>query len=196
MSEAAGAAPARPLRFIGIAGSLRADSYNRALLRAAQELAPEGVTVDTFDLAELPLYNEDLELEGVPDAVQALRTAIREADALLIATPEYNHGIPGVLKNAVDWASRPVSSSALAGKPAAIMGASPGQTGTARAQAQLRQSFVFTRTLALLQPEVLVFRAHEKFDVDGRLTDEPTRRFVRKLLEALVEWTRLVGPRR
>ena len=180
----------RPMRVLGIAGSLRAGSYNRMLLRAAAELAPEGMEIVTAEIGELPLFNEDVEAAGVPPAVETLRTAIRETDALLIATPEYNHGVPGVLKNAIDWASRPPRHSVLAGKPTALFGASPGMTGTARSQTQLRNSFVFTDTPVLPQPEVLVARAHEKFDAEGRLTDEPTRAFVRRLLEALHDWAR------
>lgn len=180
----------------GIAGSLRRASYNRALLRAAQELAPDGMDVRIFDrMADVPLYNQDVEADGDPEPVQALKRAIGEADALLIATPEYNHGVPGVLKNAVDWASRPPRGSVLAGKPAALFGASPGVTGTARAQSQLRQAFVFTDTPALLQPEILVYRAQEKFDAEGRLTDEKTREFVGRLLRELAEWTRRLRPR-
>ena len=175
----------------GIAGSLRQGSYNRALLRAAQELVPEGMEIRIFDrMAEIPPFNQDVEAQGDPEAVQALKQAIRMADALLIATPEYNHGVPGVLKNAIDWASRPPRDSVLAGKPAAIFGASPGITGTARAQSQLRQAFVFTNTPALTQPEILVYRAHEKFDAQGRLTDEKTREFIGKLLRQLADWTR------
>ena len=177
----------------GIAGSLRRGSYNRALLRAAQELAPPDVEIRIFDrMAEIPLYNHDVEAEGVPEPVQALKRAIGEADALLFATPEYNHGVAGVLKNAIDWASRPARASVLSGKPAAILGASTGITGTARAQSQLREAFVFTNTPALLQPEILVYRAKEKFDEEGRLTDDKTREFVGKLLHALVDWTRLI----
>jgi chromate reductase len=184
------------LRVCGIAGSLRKGSFNRALLRAAQELVPPGMEITTFDLAPVPLYNGDVEAAGDPPAVIALKTAIGEADALLIATPEYNFGVPGVLKNAIDWASRPPGKSPLNGKPAALMGATPGMGGTGRAQMSLRQSFVFTQTLALLSPEVLVARAREKFDESGRLTDEATRGFVRKLLEALAAWTaRLRGGR-
>ena len=179
----------RPLRVLGFAGSLRAASYNRMLLRAAVELAPEGMEIEVFDIGGIPLFNEDVEAAGTPPAVEAFRDAIRRADAMLIATPEYNHGVPGVLKNAIDWASRPPRKSPLAGKPAAVFGASPGATGTARAQTQLRASFVFTDTPVLPQPEVLVFRAHEKFDADGRLTDEPTRAFVGRLLVALADWT-------
>ena len=186
-----GGRPARPLTVCGIAGSLRRGSYNRALLRTAVELAPAGMEVRIFDrLGEIPLFDEDVEAAGDPEPVAALKRAIGEADALLVATPEYNHGVPGVLKNAIDWASRPPRGSVLAGKPAAILGASPGVTGTARAQTQLRQSFVFTGTRALLQPEILVYRAHQKFDDEGRLTDEKTREFVGRLLEELAAWTR------
>ena len=177
------------LRVLGIAGSLRAGSFNRALLRAAQELAPEGMEILVFDITLIPPYNGDVEARGDPEPVAALKAAIREADALLVVTPEYNFGVPGVLKNAIDWASRPPDKTPLRGKPAAIMGASPGAYGTVRAQLQLRQAFVFTQTPALLAPEVLVAKAHEKFDKEGRLTDEVTRGYVRKLLEALRDWT-------
>jgi chromate reductase len=182
------------LKVLGIAGSLRAGSYNRALLRAAQELAPAGMEITTFDLAPVPLYNGDVEAKGDPEPVAALKAAIRQADALLIVTPEYNFGVPGVLKNAIDWASRPPRGSALQGKPAAIMGATPGMGGTGRAQMQLRQAFVFTQTHPLLSPEVLVARAAEKFDASGKLTDEPTRKFVGQLLAALMQWAPRFGP--
>jgi chromate reductase len=173
------------------AGSLRERSYNRALLRAAQELAPDSMEIRIFDsMAEIPLFNEDVETAGDPEPVLALRAAITEADGLLVATPEYNHGVPGVLKNALDWASRPPRGSALDGKPAAIFGASRGITGSARAQSQLRQAFVFTNTPVLSRPEILVYRAHEKFDASGRLTDEKTREFVGKLLVELADWVR------
>lgn len=187
--------PGKPsLKVCGLAGSLRRDSFNRALLRAAKELAPDDMEIRIFDgMPEVPLFNQDVEGEGDPDPVRALKDAIREADALLIATPEYNHGVPGVLKNAIDWASRPARDSVLDGKPTAILGASPGITGTARAQSQLRQAFVFTRTPVLLQPEVLVYRAREKFDDEGRLTHERTREFVEKLLVALAAWARQLG---
>jgi chromate reductase, NAD(P)H dehydrogenase (quinone) len=175
----------------GIAGSLRRGSYNQALLRAAQELAPSDIDIRIFDrMAEIPPFNQDVEAEGDPEPVHALKRAIGEADALLIATPEYNHGVPGLLKNAIDWASRPARDSVLSRKPAAILGASPGITGTARAQSQLRQAFVFTNTPTLPQPEILVYRAQEKFGAEGRLTDEKTREFVGKLLHELTDWTR------
>lgn len=181
--------PGGVIRVVGIAGSLRRASYNRALLRAAAELAPAaGMEVGIEELDGIPLFNEDVEAEGVPEAVARLRRRIAEADGLLIATPEYNHGVPGVMKNAIDWLSRPPRRAVLAGKPAALMGASMGMTGSARGQSQLRQSFVFTDTPAMLQPEVLVARAQEKFDAEGRLTDEGTRRFLGIFLASFAEW--------
>jgi chromate reductase len=177
------------VKVCGIAGSLRRSSYNRGLLRAAVELAPERMTIAIFDrLGEVPLYNADVEAKGDPDAVVALKSAIREADALLIVTPEYNYSVPGVLKNAIDWASRPPSGSVLAGKPTALLGASLGRTGTARAQLALRLSFVFTQTPVLLGPEVLVGDAGKKFTEDGSLSDEPTRKSLRAHLERLLAW--------
>jgi chromate reductase len=176
------------LNVVGFAGSLRRASYNRALLRAAQDLAPERLRIEIHDLAGVPLFNEDVEAEGVPQAVLDLRQAIAAADGLLIAVPEYNHGVPGVLKNAIDWLSRPPRNSVLGGKPTALMGASSGTTGTARGQSQLRQSFVFTNTPAMLQPEVLVGRAHERFDGEGNLTDEKVRSYLKMFLEHVVEW--------
>jgi chromate reductase, NAD(P)H dehydrogenase (quinone) len=177
----------RPFEVVGFAGSLRRASYNRALLQAAAELAVPRLHVVVHDLSPIPLYNADVESAGVPSAVMELRAAVRQADGLLIATPEYNHGVPGVLKNAIDWLSRPPRESALSGKVAAIMGASPGMTGTARSQTQLRQAFVFTNTYALLQPEVLVGRAHEKFDAEGHLTDQSTREFLKTFLAGFAD---------
>jgi chromate reductase len=176
------------VRVLAFAGSLRQGSYNRALLRAAQELAPANMIIDIFDLIDVPLYNGDLEAEGDPEGVARLEQAIRAADAVLMATPEYNHGVPGVMKNAVDWASRPPRGAPLAGKPVAILGASPGMTGTARGQSQLRQAFEFTNSYAMPQPEILVFRAHEKFDSEGRLTDESTRQHLQAFLIAFEAW--------
>jgi chromate reductase len=178
------------MRVCGIAGSLRRGSYNRALLGAAVGLAPAGLEIVVFDrLGDVPPYNGDVESAGDPEPVVALKAAIREADALLVVTPEYNYGVPGVLKNAIDWASRPANASVLVGKPAAIMGATPGRIGTARAQLALRESFVFTQTPVLTGPEVLVAEAHERFAADGTLTDENIRRYVRALLERLRSWT-------
>jgi len=178
------------MRVCGLAGSLRKGSYNRALLRAAVRVAPEELEILVFDrLREIPPFNADVEAEGDPEPVAALKAAIRAADALLVVTPEYNYGVPGVLKNAIDWASRPPGSSVLEGKPAAIMGATPGGTGTARAQLALRQSFVFTGTPVLPGPEVLVAHAHQKFGEDGTLRDEATQKHVRELLVRLARWT-------
>ncbi|MDQ2909572.1 MAG: NAD(P)H-dependent oxidoreductase [Actinomycetota bacterium] len=174
------------MRLLGIAGSLREGSYNRGLLRAAAELAPEGVELEEHDLRELPFYDGDLEAAGDPMPVTELKEAIGRADALLIATPEYNRGLPGRLKNAIDWASRPALASPLAGKPVAIMGASTSRGGTARAQQQLRDALEFPRALVLEKPQVLVPEAFMRFDADGRLVDEQTRQEITELLETLV----------
>jgi len=178
------------LRVAAIAGSLRQASLNRALLRATLELAPPALDISIHDLGALPLYNGDVEAKGTPESVETLRLAVRSAHGLLIATPEYNHGVPGVLKNAIDWLSRPPRNSVLDGKPVGLIGASPGMTGTARAQTQLRQAFVFTNSFAMPQPEILVGRAGEKFDQEGRLTDEATRRFLGGFLVRFADWLR------
>jgi chromate reductase len=175
------------MRVLGIAGSLRSASYNRGLLRAAQELAPDGVEVELFDIRDLPYYDGDVEAAGVPEPVQRLREAIRNADAVLLATPEYNRGTSGVLKNAIDWASRPPRQSVLDGKPVALMGATTGISGTANAQRQVREALLFPGAQTLPE-EVLVARAGEKFDEDGGLTDPQVRAEVRVLLERLESW--------
>ncbi|GEM88124.1 NADPH-dependent FMN reductase [Meiothermus granaticius] len=177
------------MKVLGISGSLRQGSYNTALLRAALELAPPGMQIEPFEIGNFPLYNEDLRVAGLPPAVQAFRQAIQAADALLFATPEYNYSVPGVLKNAIDWASRPPNDQPLAGKPVAIMGASTGNFGTVRAQMHLRQMCVFLDMHPLNKPEVLVFRAAEKFDAQGHLVDATARDLVRGLLLALQDWT-------
>jgi chromate reductase len=182
------------LRVVGIAGSLRRASYNRALLCAAQQLTPPSLVIEIERLDDVPLFNADLVGDATPIAVERLRRAVREADGLLLVTPEYNHGVPGVLKNAIDWLSQPLAQSALDGKPTAIMGASTGQSGTARGQSQLRQSFVLTNTPAMLRPEVLVARAQDKFDASGRLVDDATRRFVRAFLERFALWVEQQQP--
>ena len=176
-------------KILGIAGSIRQGSYNRGLLRAAQELAPRGVDIQTFDITPVPLYNADVEAQGDPEPVRQFKQQIREADALLIATPEYNYNIPGLLKNAIDWASRPPTNSVLRHKPIAIMGASTGSFGTVRAQLALRQAFLFTESYVLLKPEVLVSKAQSRFDEHGNLTDEDTRELIITLVKALVDWT-------
>ncbi len=182
----------KPVRILGIAGSLRRQSYNRAALRAATQLAPEGATVDIFEIDGIPPFSEDDE-QNPPAKVVEMKSRIREADAVLFVTPEYNYSIPGVLKNAIDWASRPYGDSAWSGKPVAIMGASVGSIGTARAQYHLRQVMVFLDMFPLNQPEVMIGAAHERFDAEGNLTDEETREYVRRLLQSLVVWTRRIG---
>jgi len=178
-----------PLTILGIAGSLRKASFNRAALRAAQQLAPEGVRIDVFELAGIPLYNQDLE-NPAPESVVRFKAAIRAADAILFVTPEYNYSIPGVLKNAIDWGSRPYGDSAWDGKPVAVMGASPGSVGTARAQYHLRQTFVFLNMYPLNRPEVMISNVGDRCDTNGNLTDQETRDRIRKLVEALAVWTR------
>jgi chromate reductase len=177
------------ITILGIAGSLRKDSYNRAALRAAQGLAPAGATIEIFDLQGIPPFNQDDE-QHPPVHVTDLKTRIRAADAILLVTPEYNYSIPGVLKNAIDWASRPYGDNAWDGKPVAVMGASPGTLGTARAQYHLRQVFVFLNMHALNRPEVMISNAAQRFDAQGRLTDTMTQDLMRQLLRNLVDWTR------
>ena len=180
---------ASPVHILGFSGSLRRGSFNTALLRAAFQLLPPDATLETFDLAPIPLYNADVEAAGFPEPVVRFKQRITAADALLIATPEYNYSISGVLKNAIDWASRPPKDSPLSGKPVAFMGAG-GLLGTARAQYHLRQVCVFTNMLPVNRPEVFVMRASEKFDAEGNLTDEMYRELIRALLVSLADWTR------
>lgn len=177
------------VNILGFAGSLRKDSYNRSLLQAAVELVPKEAKLEVFDLDGIPPFNQDLENQP-SEKVKKFKAKIRAADAILIATPEYNYSIPGVLKNAIDCASRPHGDNAFEHKPVAIMGASPGMIGTARAQYHLRQCFVYLTCLALNQPEVMVPFAHEKIDRNGKLTDQKTREKIRELLESLVAWTK------
>lgn len=179
---------AEPLRILGIAGSLRQGSLNRALLRAAVGLAPPRMALSIFDLEAVPLYNGDVEAAGDPPGVVALKQAIATADGVLMATPEYNHGVPGVMKNAIDWASRPPGAAVLGGKPVGLIGASPGITGTARGQSQLRQAFEFTNSYCMPQPELLVFKAHEKFDAGGALADAATAQYLQRYLVAFAAW--------
>jgi len=179
----------KPLTILGIAGSLRKQSFNRSLLHAAQELAPDGAQIETFELDDIPAFNQDD--EGNPPAkVVELKQRVRSADAILFVTPEYNYSVPGVLKNAIDWASRPYGDSAWSSKPVAVMGASVGTIGTARAQYHLRQMFVFLNMYAVNLPEVMVANAHKHFDDQGKLTDETAKKLTRQLLEELVNWTR------
>jgi len=172
------------ISILGFAGSLRRDSFNKAILRAALELTPPEAELKIFDLEGIPPFNQDLE-DRPAEAVKAFKSAIRAADALLIATPEYNYSIPGVLKNAIDSASRPYGDNPFDGKPVAIMGASVGMLGTARAQYHLRQSCVFLNMHPLNRPEVMVPFAQDKVDPEGRLTDAKTREKIGELLVAL-----------
>jgi len=174
---------------IAIAGSLRRGSFNRLALRAAETLGPPDMTFDTFDIAGIPIFNQDDEATP-PEIVVDFKRRIRAADAVLFATAEYNYSIPGGLKNAIDWASRPYGDSAWKGKPVAVFGASSGMFGSARAQYHLRQCFVFLEMNAVNQPEVMISKAAQRFDTEGQLTDETTKTLLRQLLEALATLTR------
>ncbi len=176
------------MNVLAMVGSLRQGSYNKLALRAAQELKPAGMEIEAFDIAPIPPYNEDLRAQGFPPAVQALRDAIAAADALLFVTPEYNYSVPGVLKNAIDWASRPPER-VFSGKPAAMMGASGSRLGTARAQYHLRQIGVFLDLHFINKPEVMISFAEKCFDTSGRLTDEAARKLIAELLVNLADWT-------
>src|SRR5712692_7296388 len=176
------------VQILGFAGSLSKQSYNRAILKVAHGLVPDGANLEIITLDDLPLYNRDYENDE-PEVVRNFKDKIRKADALLIATPEYNYSTSGVLKNAIDWASRPTGKSVLEGKPAAIMGVG-GRFGTVRAQQHLRQIFLYLNMPVVLKPEVHVLAAWEKFDSDGNLTDDTAREQIQALLEALVQWTK------
>ena len=177
-----------PARIIAFAGSLRRRSFNRALIEAAVELAPTGMRIEPIEIGGLPFYNADVEADGDPGPVARFKAAIAAADGILIATPEHNDGLPGVLTNALDWASRLPGRAPLAGKPAAVMGASPSQVGTARAQLHLRQVLAHVQARVLPPPELLVGRAHERFDAELRLTDETTRGVMADLLRRFAAW--------
>jgi chromate reductase len=183
-----------PIHVLGIAGSLRRGSWNRRLLEAARELAPAGMRIDIADLADVPLYDGDRDTDETrPQAVRRLKQQVADADGLLIATPEYNHSVPGVLQNAIDWVSRPAMRSPLAGKPAAILGSSTGALGAARAQQQLKLVLMSTLAQVLPHPGVSVATVAEKFDASGRLVHEPTRQFLAGFLAEFDAWIRRVG---
>ncbi len=175
------------MKILAICGSLRKESFNKGALRAAIEVAPKGVKIETAEIGNLPLFNQDFE-KNPPEIVVEFKKKIGSADAILFVTPEYNYSISGVLKNAIDWASRPYGDSAWEGKPAAIMGVSSGTKGTVRAQLQLRQMFIFLNIYALNKPELMI-DATGKFDPDGNLTDEETKERISELLKALAAWT-------
>ena len=185
----------KKIKILGFAGSLRKGSYNKALLRAALEQVPDNAELEIFDLEGMPLFNQDLEL-NYPDKVKEFKKKIRAADALLIATPEYNYSVPGVLKNAIDCASRPPGDNSFDGKPVAIMSASIGMLAGARAQYHLRQTFVYINMYPVNKPEVMVPFAADKIDSNGKVTDEKTRQKVKELLESLIAWTERLSPER
>jgi chromate reductase, NAD(P)H dehydrogenase (quinone) len=172
------------IKILGIAGSLRKASYNRAALRTAQGLVPANATLDVFDIGGLPGFNQDEEMTP-PAKVVDLKAQVRRADAVLLVTAEYNYSIPGVLKNAIDWGSRPYGDSAWTGKPVAVMGASIGAQGSARAQYHLRQCFVFLDMPVVNRPEVMIAHAAEKFDEHGNLKDEKAKELIAELLVSL-----------
>ena len=172
---------------LGIAGSIRAGSANRGLLREASRLLPSGMKLEFFDLAPIPLFNEDVRVAGTPESVKELKRRLAAADGILFSVAEYNYSLSGVLKNAIDWASRPVEESPLAGKPIAIMGAGGG-LGTARAQYHLRQVAVFTDMLPMNKPELMVSKSWERFDKEGNLLDETVRPQLQAFLAAFSGW--------
>jgi chromate reductase len=180
----------RPLRILAIAGSLREKSYNKLLLQAAKKLLPPSAELEIADLNEISLYNQDVEESAFPEAVRALKRKIEDADALLISTPEYNHSYPGVLKNAIDWASRPYGHNSFDGKPTAVISASPGIFGGIAAQDHLKQVLLALNTRLVTQPAVIVSSAHQKIDQDGNLLDPNTKQFMQQLLMNLVNLTR------
>jgi chromate reductase len=178
----------KQIRVLAFAGSLRAGSFNKALIRAAVKVTPPNMTLEVFDLEGIPPYNADLESNPPPRVVD-FKEKIRQAEALLIATPEYNYSMPGVLKNAIDWASRPAAGNPLEGKPVAVMSASTSRFGGARAQYHLRQTFVFLNMHPINKPEVMLSDATHNVNEDGMVTNEQTIRLIHQLLEALAEWT-------
>ncbi len=175
------------ISILAICGSLRQGSYNKMLLQAAQRLAPAGAAIESFDLQNIPIFNQDLE-NDLPSAVKELKNKIRASDAILLVTPEYNYSISGVLKNAIDWASRPYGDNSWNGKPVALMGASSGMFGTVRAQLHLRQCFIFLNMLPLNQPEFYFAKAQDRFEADGELKDQADQEIIVKLLNALIDW--------
>lgn len=182
---------AEQTNILGFAGSLRKGSYNRAALRAATELVPANAKIEIFELDTVPPFNADFEANP-PEIVKEFKQKIKRADAILIVTPEYNYSVPGVLKNAIDWVSRPYGDNAFDGKAVGVMSASTGMLGGARAQYHLRQSFVFLNMYPLNTPEVFITFAPQKFDDKGALSDEKTREIIRTFLNNLVEWSKKV----
>jgi chromate reductase len=180
------------MKVLGLSGSLRKGSYNSMALRAAQKRVPAGMTLDIADISAIPMFNDDVRAAGEPAQVAALKAQVRAADAVLIATPEYNFSIPGVLKNTLDWLSRPPEPP-FDGKVVAIMGASPGPVGTARVQYDLRKVLVFMNAFTVNKPEVFISLAQNKFDAQGELTDETTAKFIGDLLVAMQNLKKRLG---
>jgi chromate reductase len=177
------------MKVVGISGSLRKGSFNTGLLKHVSNSAPDGVEFEIADISEVPLFNQDMEKDP-PQSVEDFKELVSGADAILFASPEYNHGISGVLKNAIDWLSRPPAESAIKGKPCGLMGASPSFVGTARGQEQLKLAISGSGAVAFRGPHVLVNRAGDKFDDNGNLTDEDTVKFVDNYVEKLVDWAK------
>jgi len=177
------------LKLLGFVGSLRKDSYNRSLMRAAMQLLPQNVTLEVFEIREIPLFDQDFE-HNPPEVVKQMKGKIRAADAILFVSPEYNYSIPGVLKNAIDWASRPFSDNAWEGKPVAVMSASSGKLGGARMQYHLRQSFVFLNMHPVNRPEFMLANAGNYFDGKGNLTDGDISNRIVEMLNSLTDWTK------
>ncbi|MCX7834306.1 MAG: NAD(P)H-dependent oxidoreductase [Ignavibacteria bacterium] len=182
----------KKFNIIAFAGSLRKSSYNKYLINNIKKLGIEKLNIEIIDLKDIPLYNEDVEKEGLPEAVEKLRNKISEADGVIIATPEYNYSFSGVLKNTIDWISRPPNQP-LNGKPLAIVGASMGPSGTIRAQLHLRHSLIYLNPIILNKPEIFVPFAHEKFDVDGNLKDEDTTKFIKMFIDSFYQWIRKIN---
>jgi chromate reductase, NAD(P)H dehydrogenase (quinone) len=174
---------------LGISGSGRKGSYNRALLEAAKQLLPKDATLEVVDVSRLPLYNQDLE-HDLPEAVKELKKKIRSADAILIATPEHNYSITAVLKNAIEWGNRPPRDASWSGKPAAVISASSGLRGGVRAQLHLRQIMIDLNMYPINRPLLLVANAKDKFDDNLKLTDEESLQTLQEVLHSLVKWTR------
>ncbi len=180
------------MKVLGISGSLRKASFNSMALRAAQKLAPAGMEISIADISQFPMYNDDVRLAAEPAVVTALKAQVRAADAILLVSPEFNFSIPGVLKNTLDWLSRPPEPP-FDGKTVAIMGAAPGQVGTARMQYHLRQVMVFMNAFVVNKPEVFINHCAGKFNAEGKLTDEATAKIIGELLVGLKNLKTRVG---
>ena len=179
----------KKIKVLGIAGSLRAGSYNKALLKAAKDLSPENMEIEIFDIKNIPLFNQDDQKE-IPESISLFKNKIKEADAILFITPEYNYSIPGILKNAIDTASRPYEENSWNSKPVAIISSSIGMLGGSRAQYHLRQVLVSINMYSLNHPEVIIPFVNEKFDDKLNLIDEKTKNAISNQLIALDTWTR------